>query len=121
MVVHDDGAVREALRFMLRLEGADVAVYEDGGVLSALEPRLSPDCLILRDRLPGLDGCELVRGLRQRGLTMPVILLTGAASPALRERAAAAGVGLVLEKPILGDTLAKAVASVLRCPPREAT
>lgn len=114
VVVNDDEAMRDALRFVLRLEGADVCTYADGAALLADAMLPAASCLVLNQHLPEMDGLELLARLRARGFAVPAILLTSAATPALRARAAAAGVLLVLEKPILDDTLVDAVAGVLR-------
>ena len=71
-------------------------------------------CLVLKYHLPGMDGFEVLQRVRDMGLTMPAILLTSAATPALRARAAAAGVWLVLEKPIMDGALVNAVVGLLR-------
>ena len=113
VVVNDDAAMRDALRFVLRLEGLEVQVYADGAAFLANRDLPRTKCLILKDRLPGLDAFELLQQLRARELSAPVILLTSAASPALYGRAQAAGVWRVLEKPILDNRLVEAVTGVL--------
>src|SRR5271157_4159307 len=94
MVVNDDAAMRDALQFVLRLEGLDVHVHAGGDALLASRDLPRTKCLILKDRLPGMDAFEVLQHLRERELSLPVILLTSAASPALRGRAQAAGVWL---------------------------
>ncbi len=113
VVVNDDAAMRDALRFVLRLEGLDVQVYADGEAFLASNDLPRTKCLILKDRLPGLDAFELLQRLQAREAPPPVILLTSAATPALQSRAQAAGVWRVLEKPILDNRLVEAVTTVL--------
>jgi len=113
MVVNDDAAMRDALQFVLRLEGLDVLVHADGAALLASRDLPRTKCLIVKDRLPGMDAFEVLQRLRERELSLPVILLTSAATPALWGRAQAAGVWMVLEKPILDNRLVEAVTSVL--------
>lgn len=114
MVAHDDAAIRDALQFALRLEGAEVNLHESGAGLLA-DPAL-PDCacLVLKYHLPEMNGLEILRQVRAKALEMPAILLTSNATPALRAKAAAAGVWLVLEKPIMDGALVNAVAARLR-------
>jgi two-component system response regulator FixJ len=58
--------------------------------------------------MPGANGVELTRLLRERGSTMPVILLTGNANGTLKAEAMSAGADAVLEKPAaLGAILAE--------------
>ena len=114
MVINDDAALRDALRFALRLEGADVCLHEDGAGALA-DPRLKDAaCLVLRNHLPGIEGLEVLRRVRKMGLSVPVILLASASTAALRARAATAGVWLVLEKPIMDGALVNAVSGLLR-------
>jgi FixJ family two-component response regulator len=114
MVVNDDEAMRDSLRFVLQLDGAEVRLHADGaGLLD--DPALARTaCLVLKEHLPDIDGFEVLGRLRSQGITAPAIFLSSLASAALRRRAARAGVWLVLEKPILDDALVDAVAAVLR-------
>lgn len=114
MVVNDDVALRDALQFTLRLEGAEVHHYEDGAGLLADPALADAACLVVRNHLRGMDGFELLRRLRAKDLHMPAILLTSAATPALRARAKAAGIWLVLEKPVMDDALVGAITGLLR-------
>ena len=79
-VVEDDAAVRNALKFSLEVEGLAVRVYD--GALSLLhDPELpSCRCLVVDFRMPAMDGLELVGELRTRGITTPVIMITGRAT-----------------------------------------
>ena len=54
------------------------------------------------------NGLQLLAALRQRGVTMPAILITSNPGPHLRVRAAAASVPIV-EKPLIGNTLVDAI------------
>jgi len=108
-VVNNDAAVRDAFAFALRLEGCAPLLYADAAALLADMPPRDSGCLILQE--PG--GLELLRGLRAHGVAAPAILLAGRLTPALRRRAAEAGVWQVLEKPILDRALLQAVAAVL--------
>jgi len=109
VIVDDDLGVREALQFLLEADGRHVRVYPSGAAL--LRDGLLPDivCLVLDHRMPGLTGLELAREARQRGFAAPIILIAASADPALRRRAAAAGIAQVLEKPLTDDTLLPAI------------
>jgi FixJ family two-component response regulator len=100
VVVGDDPAVRNSLKFALEIEGYVVRDYVSAGALLA-EPTL-PDqgCLIIDYRLPGRDGLELLAKLRQRNIAIPAILLATEPSGELRVIAAKAGVPIV-EKPLV--------------------
>jgi two-component system response regulator FixJ len=100
LLVDDDAAVRNALKFSLEMEGFSVRLYATPEALLA-EDRL-PDggCLVIDYRMPEIDGLELVERLRKRGVTLPVFIISGRVTRSLRARASGLGVSDVLEKPL---------------------
>ena len=76
LLVEDNDDLAFGLRRTLEGEGYDVAVAADGpsGIRAALDTR--PDLVILDVMLPGVDGFGVLRALRERGMTAPVLLLT---------------------------------------------
>ncbi|MDR3522149.1 MAG: response regulator [Acidocella sp.] len=113
LVVNDDEAMRNALQFALQLEGVEVHVHGEGADVLADRDLSRASCLILKDRMPRMDGFELLDCLQARDISLPAILLTSAATVRLRARAIAAGVQLVLEKPILDNALVDGVMTIL--------
>ncbi len=76
LVVDDDRAVRDALRRALTLGGYDV-VTAAGGQQGLTEVAQSlPDAVVLDVGMPGLDGLEVCRRLRDAGNRVPVLMLT---------------------------------------------
>jgi len=76
LIVEDDRAVRESLKFSLVIEGFAVRAYADAEHLLA-EPRLPRfDCLIVDQNMPGMNGLDLVSALRARHIETPAILIT---------------------------------------------
>jgi DNA-binding response OmpR family regulator len=75
LVVDDEPLITQSLKYSLELEGFHVLVAEDG--LSALDlaRRESPNLIVLDVMLPGADGWEVCRRLREES-TVPVIMLT---------------------------------------------
>ncbi|HMN59277.1 MAG TPA: response regulator transcription factor [Anaerolinea sp.] len=75
LVVDDEIALQETLAYNLRKQGYEVETSGDGP--SALEKaqRLKPDLILLDVMLPGIDGFELCRILRQE-MNTPVLMLT---------------------------------------------
>jgi two-component system response regulator FixJ len=104
LVVDDDLAVRNSLRFILEVEGFQVRVYSSAEELLNEASLPDPSCLVVDYHMPGMNGLELVAQLRGRDVLIPAILITPAPSENLRNRAAAAGVSIV-EKPLLGSRL----------------
>lgn len=99
-VVDDDDALRRANQRLLRECG-----YEVRGCASAEEfldayvPG-TKGCILLDVRMPGASGLELQALLRGRGDLLPIVFLTGHASPPARAQALAAGATAFLEKPV---------------------
>ena len=104
IVVDDDAAVRKSLKFSLEVEGFVVRTYASGEELLNESAFLACRCFVIDQRLPGIDGVDLVAKLRDRNVTVPAILITTHPSPIVRKRAASAGVPIV-EKPLLGSAL----------------
>jgi FixJ family two-component response regulator len=108
LVVDDDSAVRNSLKFSLELEGFTVRLYADGRELLD-DPHLpARGCLVLDQVMPGMTGLEVVDALRHRGISNPAVLITSNASRQICQRAAAAGVA-VIEKPFFGNALVDAI------------
>jgi FixJ family two-component response regulator len=104
LVVEDDRAVRESLKFSLVVEGFAVRAYADAEQVLA-EPHLPEfDCLIIDQKLPGMNGLDLVSELRTRNVIAPAILITSHPGKSLRDRAEAAHIPII-EKPLLNSLL----------------
>ena len=75
-LVDDDEAIRRSASFMLKTSGFNVQTFVSGSEL--LEERaLAPGCILLDVRMPDMDGLEVQQALRARGVTLPVIVMTG--------------------------------------------
>jgi DNA-binding response OmpR family regulator len=87
LLVEDNAELAEGIRYNLDLEGHDVRVAEDG--LSGLDEigRFSPDIIILDVMLPGMDGFQVLRKLREQGVMVPVMMLTARGEEADQVRA----------------------------------
>lgn len=118
VVIDDDAAVRNSLKFTLEIEGFDVRIFADGQELLGNMPLSPCDCLVVDQNLPQMNGLALVAELRRRNSKVPAILITTHPSDAVRRQAAAAGVPIV-EKPLLNSLLFDAIRRVMphkRCP-----
>ena len=98
-VVDDDEAVRLSLVFVLQTVGFEVSGYVDASDFLA-RVQFDHGILISDVRMPGINGIELAHLLRERGSTMPIILISGNGSSTLKSEAMSAGVAAILEKPI---------------------
>lgn len=68
-----------------------------------------PDLLLTDIRLPGLDGFELVRRVREQRTTLPIIVMTGTRSPDLDRTAHELGISSVLFKPLDLETVRRLI------------
>ncbi len=109
LVVDDERAVRESLRRALELEGYGVELAEDGEqALRRLELEPPPDVVVLDVLMPGVDGLEVCRRVRQSGSSVPVLMLTARAEVDSRVAGLDAGADDYLPKPFaLAELLAR--------------
>jgi two-component system, LuxR family, response regulator FixJ len=113
LVLDDDPAVRDSLKFSLGIEGFDVRVYASPNEL--LNDNSLPafsSCLIVDYHMPAMNGLDVIAKLRERRNSILAILMTGLPNANLRQRASAAGVVLV-EKPIRGTALIECIHALL--------
>ena len=72
------------------------------------------DLLLTDEKMPGMSGSQLVAAVRAKGWDGPSIMMSGNVTAALEQRASAIGVSAVLRKPLSRETLAAALARLLR-------
>ena len=108
-LVDDDGAIRRSAGFMLKTSGYQVRSYESGVELLKGHGDLIEGCILLDIRMPGLDGLEVQQALRDKGVTLPVIIMTGHGDVGLAVRAMKAGAIDFIEKPFEKATLLGAI------------
>ncbi len=112
-LIDDDEHVRRALAFLLSTAGLAVRVHESSvHFLESLEG-LQPGCIVSDVRMPGIDGVELQRQLKEKGVDMPMIIMTGHADVALAVAAMKAGAIDFIEKPFDDEVLLSAVRMAL--------
>lgn len=112
LLVDDQADVGNSLAEMLRMSGAHVTLFDDGA--SALRDfrLVDPDVAILDIGMPRITGYDVARALRARGVTTPLIALTGWGQAADRERAFAAGFDHHLVKPVAIPELLRLLSSI---------
>ncbi len=113
LLVEDDPTVAEVISGLLRSRGHAVRHAPHG--LTALTHVAAHefDVALLDLDLPGLDGLALARQLRRGGFNAPLLAVTARVDAEAEPLARAAGFGGFLRKPVTGDMLAAAVASVM--------
>lgn len=99
-VVDDDAGVRQSLESLGKSVGLHVEAFADGPeLLQACGPD-QPGCLVLDVRLRESNGVDLIEVLRQRGLTLPIIVITGYGDVPTAARAFRGGALDFMEKPV---------------------
>jgi signal transduction histidine kinase/CheY-like chemotaxis protein len=111
LIVEDNGDARDMLRTVLEIEGHRVTAAEDGLTGVDLAISTQPEIALVDIGLPGIDGYEVARRLRQHlGDEVVLVALTGYGQPEDRRQARAAGFDAHLTKPIDPDALAEVLA-----------
>lgn len=113
-VVDDDPSARRGLARLLRTAGHEVRDYASAEELLDTLDSETCDCLVLDARMPGLSGEELQAELKERGVHLPIIVVTADDDPETRDKAQRLGAAGFFRKPVDGAALLDAIAWVLR-------
>lgn len=114
LIVDDDSRVTSALRRTLAYEGYNVSVAENGERALALARAKPPELVILDLMLPGINGFEVCRRLREAGEDMAVLMLTARDAVADRVAGLETGADDYLVKPFALEELLARVKALLR-------
>jgi two-component system, OmpR family, response regulator MprA len=118
LVVEDDEDIAQALQRSLRMEGYEVRTASDGHAALEHGRTFAPDLVILDLGLPGLDGLEVARALRDDG-DVPILILTARDAVEARVEGLDSGADDYLVKPFeRQELLARMRALLRRRPPR---
>ena len=114
LLVDDEANIRRMLGALLRDEGFTVAEAPNGNTALLQIDQVDPDVVLL-DLLmpPGPDGLETLSRLRERGLTLPVIMMSGKAQLTDAVRAVKLGAFQFLEKPLAPEAVLVTVRAAL--------
>lgn len=113
LVVDDDLTVRDVVRRYLELAGHQVALADNGEDALRWAAEHKPDLVVLDLMLPGIDGLEVCRRLRQTS-AVPVVMLTALGEEENRIAGLQLGADDYVTKPFSPRELALRVSSVLR-------
>jgi CheY-like chemotaxis protein len=117
LLVEDHATTRNALRLLLEDENYTVVEAHDAKQALACVTRNAPSLIVTDLGLPGLNGIELtkaIRDLRRRISHIPIIMLTAADISDNRIRAIAAGCNAFLPKPVDFLTLSSTIANLIK-------
>jgi two-component system cell cycle response regulator DivK len=120
LVVDDNLDNRDLTRILLECEGYEVRLAEDAAQALGMFETYRPKLILMDVQLPGMDGLELTRRLRQKPALRDVIIVALSAYAMVAEKANAlvAGCDGYITKPINTRTFAGTVAQYLELPAR---
>jgi len=115
LCVDDNRDAADTLGILLELVGFEAKVCYDGQTALTEADRFRPDACILDLTMPGLDGVEVGRRLRERawGRTLPLVAVTALGDEEARRQTREAGFDLHLTKPVDPDRLANVLADIV--------
>lgn len=108
-LVDDDEAIRRSASFMLRTSGYLVKTYASGVELLAIGKAIPAGCILLDVRMPEMDGLEVQAALKEQGVLLPVIIMTGHGDVNVAVQAMKAGAVDFIEKPFEKAVLLSAI------------
>lgn len=118
LIVDDSPAIVSFVKAYLVWMGCEFVEASDGHRAIRVASLMLVDLVIADINMPGMDGIEMVRAMRQgenaRLQRIPIILMTGDASPELERRARDAGTTEFIRKPVDGKELSRTVERLLR-------
>ena len=114
VIIEDNKSLASGIAHRLRDRGYGVDVLHDGADGDAFLASEGADLVILDINLPGLDGLEILRRVRQRGDPTPVIMLTARTDTSDRVEGLDTGADDYLVKPFASKELSARVRALLR-------
>jgi two-component system nitrogen regulation response regulator NtrX len=111
LVCDDESDIRESLRAVLVDEGYDVTAVSAGPIAVAEAP--DHDALLLDIKMSGQDGLETLAQIRKRGVSTPVVMISGHGDVRTAMDAIRAGANDFLEKPLATEHVLNALRRVL--------
>ena len=113
LIVEDEESLADPLAFLLRKEGFEATVVNDGSAALGTFDRVSPDIVLLDLMLPGMSGTEICKSLRTRS-SVPVIMVTARDSEIDKVVGLELGADDYVTKPYSARELIARIRAVLR-------
>jgi two-component system response regulator FixJ len=108
-IVDDEEAIRRSASFMLKTSGYAVETWPSGSAFLKEVRHAEHGCILLDVRMPEIDGLGVQKALAERGVTMPIVIMTGHGDVEIAVQAMKAGAVDFLEKPFEKSVLLKAI------------
>ena len=114
LAVDDEPPIRRFLRTSLSAQGYDVLEAEDGPQTIAMLRRNAVDLVVLDLGLPGMDGLDVIRTLREQGSQVPIVVLSSRTDEAGKVKALDLGADDYVTKPFGVDELFARIRAAVR-------
>ena len=108
-LVDDDAAVCHSLSIFLGASGFNVMTYHSAEAFLEMEKGAMEGIMLLDQRMGGMTGLELQTELTRRGITLPIIFITGHMDEQIYVEAVKAGAINFLEKPFSNENLLESI------------
>jgi two-component system response regulator FixJ len=112
-LIDDDEAIRTSLSFLLEMNDLPARTYASALEFLEVAESLRSGCIVTDVRMPEMSGLELVRRLKERGVALPVVVITGHGDVPLAVEAMRAGVIDFIEKPFDDEVLLRSIRMAL--------
>jgi two-component system response regulator PilR (NtrC family) len=118
LIVDDERSMRDFLKILLKKEGHEVTVAENGATALATLSKLEFDVVVTDIRMPGMTGIELLESIKEGSPDLPVIMITAFASPDDAVLAMKNGAFDYISKPFNVDEIKSVIESATSKNPR---
>ena len=115
-LIDDDEDCRKSLAFLLGTAGLAVKIYESAVQFLDRYDGSQAGCIVSDVRMPGMDGLRFLQRLKEMGVKLPVVVMTGHADVAMAVQAMKAGAIEFIEKPFSDESMLEAIRSAMTRP-----
>lgn len=112
-VIDDDYAMRRSWAFLIEGEGWEVVTYSNALAFLAANDFSRPGCLLLDVRMPRMSGLELQDALKDKGVDLPIIFISGHGDIDMAVRSLKSGAVDFLQKPVDDRKLLDAISNAV--------
>jgi len=113
-LVDDDASIRDALSLLISLKGLRASVFSSAENFLAVYDPAWRGCLLTDLKMSGMSGLDLQKSLRERGVDLPVVVLTAHGDVTTARVALKNGAVDFLEKPVDDDVLIDVLMNAIR-------
>ena len=113
LVIDDELAIRESLRMILEYDGYECLLAPTGQEGIALVERETPDLVFLDIKMPGMDGLETLRRIRDLDEILPIVIISGHGTVSTAVEATKLGAFDFLEKPLASERVSVTIRNAL--------